>query len=124
MAPKIAIIHYSMYGHVATMAEEVKKGAGETGATVDIYRVEETLPDDVLAKMGAPPKGDYPVITADKMTEYVRSFVRSLFGGGLLRNANAVCLRCCFVACVVVVIGRMTSDGEGDPRRVRIWFSV
>lgn len=70
---KIAIIHYSMYGHVATMAESIKEGvmaSGVKNVSCDIYRVEETLPDEVLAKMHAPPKGDYPVITAEKMTEY------------------------------------------------------
>jgi NAD(P)H dehydrogenase (quinone) len=44
--------------------------SGVDGIECDIYRVEETLPEDVLAKMHAPPKGDYPVITADKMTDY------------------------------------------------------
>ena len=67
---KIAIIYYSMYGHVATMAEALKKGVEEGGATCDIYRVEETLSEEVLGKMGAPPKADHPVITADKMTDY------------------------------------------------------
>ena len=64
---KIAIIHYSLYGHVAQMSEAVKKGIESTGATCDIYQVPETLPDEVLAKMHAPPKGDYPIITPAKM---------------------------------------------------------
>ena len=69
---KIAIIHYSMYGHVATMSESVKKGvlAADPTISCDIYQVPETLPDDVLEKMYAPPKGDYPVITKEKMVEY------------------------------------------------------
>lgn len=67
---KICIVHYSMYGHVAQMSEAVKKGIESAGASCDIYQVPETLPDDVLTKMHAPPKGDYPVITADKLTEY------------------------------------------------------
>lgn len=52
------------------MAEAVKKGVEAGGASCDIYQVEETLPEEVLGKMGAPPKKDYPIITADKMTEY------------------------------------------------------
>jgi NAD(P)H dehydrogenase (quinone) len=67
---KIAIIHYSMYGHVATMCEAIKKGIEEAGAECQIFQVPETLPDEVLEKMYAPPKGDYPIITADKMTEF------------------------------------------------------
>lgn len=68
---KIAIIYYSMYGHVATMAEEIKAGIESEGATCDIFRIPETLPEDVLAKMYAPPKNEtHPLITTDKMTEY------------------------------------------------------
>ncbi|KAF2836512.1 benzoquinone reductase [Patellaria atrata CBS 101060] len=56
MAPKIAIVYYSMYGHVATLAQAEKKGIEEAGGTVDLFQVAETLPDEVLAKMHAPPK--------------------------------------------------------------------
>ena len=67
---KIAIVYYSMYGHIATMAEEVQKGIKEGGAECDIYQVAETLPEEVLGKMGAPPKKDHPIITTDKLTDY------------------------------------------------------
>jgi len=43
-----------MYGHIYRMAESVKEGAdGVGGAVVRIFRVPETLPEDVLKKMGA-----------------------------------------------------------------------
>ena len=69
---KIAIIHYSMYGHVATMSESIKKGvlSADPSIQCDIYQVPETLSEEVLAAMHAPPKGDYPVITKEKMTDY------------------------------------------------------
>jgi NAD(P)H dehydrogenase (quinone) len=69
---KIAIIHYSTYGHVATMSEAVKKGvlAADPDIQCDIFQVPETLPADVLEKMYAPPKGDYPIITKDQLPEY------------------------------------------------------
>jgi NAD(P)H dehydrogenase (quinone) len=69
---KIAIIHYSMYGHVATMSEAVKKGvlAADPSIQCDIFQVEETLSADVLEKMYAPPKGDYPIITKDDLPGY------------------------------------------------------
>jgi multimeric flavodoxin WrbA len=67
---KIAIIYYSTYGHVATMTESVKKGIEAAGATCDIFQVPETLPKEVLAKMGAPPKKDHPVITTDQLVDY------------------------------------------------------
>lgn len=51
---KIAIIQYSMYGHIYKMAEAVAAGVREVpGCEATIKRVPETLPDDVLAKMGA-----------------------------------------------------------------------
>jgi len=51
---KVLIVYYSMYGHVHRMAEAVAEGAKEIkGAEVEMRRVPETLPQDVLAKMGA-----------------------------------------------------------------------
>jgi NAD(P)H dehydrogenase (quinone) len=50
----IHIIFYSMYGHVWKMAEAVAEGARSVqGAQVDVFQVPETLPGDVLQKMGA-----------------------------------------------------------------------
>jgi NAD(P)H dehydrogenase (quinone) len=60
----------SLYGHITAMSAAVKKGIEASGATCDIYQVSETLNDEVLSKMGAPPKPDFPVITPDKMLEY------------------------------------------------------
>ena len=51
---KILVVYYSMYGHVHLMAEAVAKGArGVNGADVSMFRVPETLSDEVLKKMGA-----------------------------------------------------------------------
>ena len=50
----VLIVYYSMYGHIHSMAEAVKEGAnGVSGASVRICRVQETLPEEVLMKMGA-----------------------------------------------------------------------
>jgi len=50
----VLIVYYSMYGHIRRMAEAVKEGASSvSGAAVRIYRVPETLPEEVLIKMGA-----------------------------------------------------------------------
>eukprot|EP00527_Entomoneis_sp_CCMP2396_P000395 CAMPEP_0198142408 /NCGR_PEP_ID=MMETSP1443-20131203/5203_1 /TAXON_ID=186043 /ORGANISM="Entomoneis sp., Strain CCMP2396" /LENGTH=200 /DNA_ID=CAMNT_0043805405 /DNA_START=169 /DNA_END=771 /DNA_ORIENTATION=- len=67
---KIAIIYYSMYGHMATMCESIKKGAEAGGAQCDIFQVTETLSEEILGKMGAPPKKDYPIMDVAKMTDY------------------------------------------------------
>lgn len=70
MAPKVAIIIYSMYHHVATMAESVKAGVTSAGGTATIFQVPETLPDSVLVKMHAPPKPDYPIATMKTLEEF------------------------------------------------------
>lgn len=51
---KVAIIHYSMYGHIYKMAEAVAEGVREVvGCEAVIKRVPETLSDEVLGMMGA-----------------------------------------------------------------------
>jgi NAD(P)H dehydrogenase (quinone) len=51
---KVLIVYYSMYGHIHRMAEAVAEGAKEVpGAEVGVRRVPETLPEEVLTKMGA-----------------------------------------------------------------------
>ncbi len=50
----IAIVYYSMYGHIRAMAQAAAEAANQVpGVTATIYRVPETLPDEVLEKMGA-----------------------------------------------------------------------
>lgn len=70
MAQKVAIIIYSMYHHIATMAEEVKRGIEAAGGSADIYQVPETLSEEVLAKLHAPAKPNYPIATNDTLTSY------------------------------------------------------
>ena len=54
MAVKVQVIFHSTYGHVWRLAEAVAEGARElSGADVQVFRVAETLPPDVLEKMGA-----------------------------------------------------------------------
>ncbi|MEM1400760.1 MAG: NAD(P)H:quinone oxidoreductase [Pseudomonadota bacterium] len=49
---KVLVLYYSSYGHVEQMAEAVAEGAREVaGATVDIKRVPELVPEEV-AKQG------------------------------------------------------------------------
>lgn len=70
---KILVVYYSLYGHVAKMAEAVAEGAREVaGARVDVRRVAETLSEDVIGKMGAtePQKAltKVPVCTLDELS--------------------------------------------------------
>ena len=71
---KILVIYYSTYGHIFKMAEAVAEGAGEVeGAEVHIRRVPETLPAEVLEKMGAAESqkafSHIPVCTVDELAE-------------------------------------------------------
>lgn len=51
---KVLIVYYSMYGHIHKMAEAVAEGVREVGgAEAILRRVPETLPEEVLEKMGA-----------------------------------------------------------------------
>ncbi|KIO32479.1 benzoquinone reductase [Tulasnella calospora MUT 4182] len=67
---KIAVIYYSLYNHCKTLAETALASTKADGVDAEIYQVPETLSDEILAKMHAPPKADYPIITPDKLTEF------------------------------------------------------
>ncbi len=71
---KVAIIQYSMYGHIYKMAEAIAEGVREVaGCEAVIKRVPETLPDEVLGLMGAleAQKGmaHVPVATVNDLAE-------------------------------------------------------
>ena len=42
---KVLVLYYSSYGHIEQMAEAMAEGARKGGATVDIKRVAETVPE-------------------------------------------------------------------------------
>lgn len=51
---KLLIVYHSLYGHIAAMADAVAEGARSVqGVAVTIKRVPETLPQEVIDKMGA-----------------------------------------------------------------------
>lgn len=51
---KLLVVYYSLYGHVHRLAEAVVEGARSVeGAEAELRRVPETLPPEVLEKMGA-----------------------------------------------------------------------
>lgn len=54
MSIKVKIIFHSLYGHVFKMAEAIAAGVREVpGAEAELLQVLETLPNEVLQKMGA-----------------------------------------------------------------------
>ncbi|KAI9020691.1 NAD(P)H:quinone oxidoreductase, type IV [Phycomyces nitens] len=69
MVAKVQIVIYTLYHHIYTLALEVQKGLVASGIQAEIFQVPETLSDEILTKMHAPPKPNLPIITADKLTE-------------------------------------------------------
>ena len=47
---KVLVLYYSAYGHIETMAEAVAEGARDAGASVDIKRVPELVPEEIARK--------------------------------------------------------------------------
>jgi NAD(P)H dehydrogenase (quinone) len=74
---KIAIVYYSMYGHIKTLALAEKAGVEKVpGVTVDLFQIPETLPQEVLAKMHAPEKdAAVPVLTDASVLEAYDGFL-------------------------------------------------
>ena len=71
---KVLVVYYSMYGHVYKLAEATAEGARSLGnVETALRRVPETLPKEVLEKMGAVDaqklQADVPVCTLDEMGE-------------------------------------------------------
>jgi NAD(P)H dehydrogenase (quinone) len=73
---KTLVVFYSLYGHVARMAEAVAEGAGSVkGVEVTIKMVPETLPSEVIEKMGATQSRQelattYPLCDPNELAEY------------------------------------------------------
>ena len=44
---KVLVLYYSSYGHIEAMAQAMAEGARNAGATVDIKRVPETVPEEM-----------------------------------------------------------------------------
>ena len=68
--PKVLVLYYSAYGHIEKMAEAVAEGAHEAGATVDIKRVPELVPEEVAKKAYYKLDQKAPVATIDDLANY------------------------------------------------------
>lgn len=71
---KVLVVYYSMYGHVHKMAEAIAEGARQVdGVETELRRVPETLPQEVMEKMGAVEAqkqlSDVPICTVDELSE-------------------------------------------------------
>ncbi|RFU48374.1 NAD(P)H:quinone oxidoreductase [Paraburkholderia sp. DHOC27] len=67
---KVLVLYYSSYGHVETMAEAVAEGARSTGATVDIKRVPETVPEEAARNAHFKLDQKAPVAKVPELADY------------------------------------------------------
>ena len=70
---KILIVYYSLYGHIYKMAQAMAEGVRSVeGVEVELRRVPETLPPEVIEKMGATEaqkqQANIPVCTTDELS--------------------------------------------------------
>ncbi|CEP17616.1 hypothetical protein [Parasitella parasitica] len=66
---KVYVVIYTVYHHVHKLAVEVQKGLESTGVSAKMFQVQETLPENVLKAIRAPPKPDLPIIKPEQLTE-------------------------------------------------------
>lgn len=71
---KVLVLFYSVYGHIYRMAEAVAEGVREVkGAEVELRQVPETLPAEILQKIGAVEAqktfAHIPVCTIDELVQ-------------------------------------------------------
>ncbi|QFT01606.1 p-benzoquinone reductase (plasmid) [Labrenzia sp. THAF191b] len=67
---RILVLYYSSYGHIETMAMAVADGARQAGATADVKRVPELVPDAVASKSGYKVDQQAPVAMVSELANY------------------------------------------------------
>lgn len=67
---KVLVLYYSTYGHIETMAQAIAEGAREAGATVDIKRVPETVPEEIARASHFKLDQAAPVATVAELEHY------------------------------------------------------
>ena len=67
---KVLVLYYSSYGHIEQMAYAVAEGARAAGASVDVKRVPETVPQEIAASAHFKTNQDAPVATVAELEGY------------------------------------------------------
>lgn len=67
---KVLVLYYSTYGHIETMAQAVAEGARNTGATVDVKRVPETVPEEIARSAHFKLDQAAPIATVAELVNY------------------------------------------------------
>ena len=67
---RMLVLYYSSYGHIETMAGALAEGGLAGGASVDIKRVPETVPDDIARSAGFKLDQAAPLASIAELEEY------------------------------------------------------
>ena len=67
---KVLVLYYSSYGHIETMAHAVAEGARSAGATVDVKRVPENVPEDIAKASYFKLEQSAPIATVGELANY------------------------------------------------------
>ena len=67
---KVLVLYYSTYGHIETMAYAVAEGARAAGATVDVKRVPETVPESIAKAAHFKLDQPAPIATPAELANY------------------------------------------------------
>ena len=67
---KVLVLYYSSYGHIEAMANAAAEGAREAGATVDVKRVPETVPEEIAKNSYFKLDQSAPVATVAELENY------------------------------------------------------
>ncbi|MBD8627293.1 NAD(P)H:quinone oxidoreductase [Oxalobacteraceae sp. CFBP 8753] len=67
---KVLVLYYSTYGHIETMANAMAEGARGAGATVDVKRVPETVPEDIAKNGHFKLEQSAPIAKVDELEHY------------------------------------------------------
>ena len=67
---KILVLYYSSWGHIEQMAYAAAEGAKLTGASVDVKRVPELVPEDVAKAFHYKLDQEAPIASPDELANY------------------------------------------------------
>ena len=67
---KVLVLYYSSYGHIETMANAVAEGARSAGASVDVKRVPETVPEAIAKASHFKLDQAAPIATVAELEHY------------------------------------------------------
>jgi NAD(P)H dehydrogenase (quinone) len=69
--PNVLVLYYSSYGHIEQMADAVADGARSVGANVEIRRVAETAPPEIVTAARFKTDATHPLIDGpDTLAQY------------------------------------------------------